>query len=480
MSNQRATYQELLDKVEQLQAKNKQLRLRPAVHSADARLISFMKTKSQLANAMLHAQNIKEAIRISVQYLSKIDNIHGLAFFKNNTASYSFEILQEHKIPKRLLNYISNSDSRETTSHILFPQQTLFFTNYNGSNRNDSVFLTHLKSYHSVLILPIVEDSETKYSLLLISKKTFRNSRLFKIVYENIQAQLKSSYSRILSYQNKAKEEKTDLHPLEDSENYYANINKELVRQIKVYREQNIKLGEDLVLYKSIIQQQKDIIVRLNKDGQILFHNPAFNQINIQNGSDKENILCYFGEGDFPGFNQILFDFEEGIQQVNCEIQLFDDGPKWYNVYFSPIRNKRDLIVEIQIVARNIDQIIKLEQKLELQKEMLMNMLKESNFLGLSIDQQGFINMVSHNFEHKTKIKESHILHHCLLDLVDANSKNKIENYLNNRGKSSSLNTQIRFKGITTAHQYFTLNIHPINQVSVQNQYFIANLSAIK
>jgi len=478
MSDKKPTYKELQSKLEQLQSENKQLRLRPAIHSNDARLLDFMKIKSQLANAMIDTTDIQQAIRISMRYLSKIENIHGLGFFKYHYQNNKLEILQEEKLPKKFLNQVIERSGQSDLLAQLFPPNSKFYTNNNEQNSHD--ILNHLKSYKSILVLPIIENDKSKYSLLLISRKIFNNSRLFRIVYENIQAQLKSSYSRIIAKENtKTKSKSDELENIEIDHNF-ENINKELLKQLKVYREQNIKLSEELGLYKSIIQQQKDIIIRINREGQILYTNPAFNQIEIINNKDESQLINYFGEGDFPGLDQILHDFEEGIQQVNCEIQLLIDYQKWFNFFFSPIKNKRGLIVEIQIVARNIDKIIRLEQKLELQKEMLVNMLNKSDYLGFAIDKQGYISMVTDNLEKKTGLDERQFIHQVLQELVDVQGKKEIEKFLKSNNPNASLKTHISFKLPHLDQQYFSLELNPLNCMAVNNQYFIGNLYPAK
>jgi len=473
MSDKKPTYQELLSKIEQLQSENKHLRLRPAIHSNDARLLDFMKIKSQLANAMLETTDIKQAIRISIQYLSKIENIHGLGFFKYHIDNQYIEILQDYNLPKRFINQFDKKLNQELISG-LFPNNNKFYSTFDNNNNSD--FQRNFKAYESVLILPIIKNEKCKYSLLLISRKKFKNSRLFKIVYENIQAQLRSSYSRILTKENAST--KSQLHEIENLEidNNYENINKELLKQLKIYREQNLKYTEELDLYKSIIQQQKDIIIRINREGQILYNNPAFEQIEILNEGDDSQLINYFGEGDFPGLDQILHDFEEGIQQVNCEIQLMVEYPRWFNFFFSPIKNRRDLIVEIQIVARNIDKIIRLEQKLELQKEMLVNMLNKSDYLGLAIDQDGYIKMVTDNLKEKTGLNDQQFLHHSLLELLNIREQKEVEKFLKAKNPTASLKTHISFKLPHMNHQYFNLEINPLNCISVKSQYFIGNL----
>lgn len=478
MPNTKPTYQDLLAKIDKLKSENKHLRLRPAVHSADARLLDFMKIKSQLANAMLKATDIRHAIRISVQYLSKVDNIHGLGFFKFNRTDNTFEILQEDKLPKKFINPIKDYDELPKYVQYLFPKKNQFYSNFSDLQKKNPRFLEYLKSFTSVLVLPIIEHDDNQYSLLLVSKKEFQNSRLFKIVYENVQAQLRSSYSRIIisDKTESQKSDETEEEKQTENENNFEKINRELLRQLKVYRDQNLQISEELDLYKSIINQQKDIILRINREGQILYNNPAFNQIESFTEGDNNQIINYLGEGDFPGLNQILHDFEEGIQQVNCEIQLMNDYPKWFNFFFSPIKNKRGLIVEIQIVARNIDKIIRLEQKLELQKEMLINMLNESDFLGFTIDQHGYINMVTNNLEKRIGLDEKYFIQHLLTELVDAESKKEIEKFLISGLAAKSLKTQISFKIPNMPDQYFKLELNPLNCMSVNNQYYIGNL----
>lgn len=472
MSDNKPTYQELQSKLEQLQSENKQLRLRPAIHSNDAKLLDFMKIKSQMAHAMMGSPDIQDAIRLSIQYLSKIENIHGLGFFKYQNQESKIEILQEKKLPKRLINRINNNLFESDFASYLFPEKSKFYSMLPENNNN--VVLEYLKSYESVLVMPIIDNAKYRYSLLLISKKKFKNSRLFRIVYENIQAQLRSSYNRLISIEHKENHLK-EMDNL-DLDHNYENINKELLKQIKVYREQNVKISEELGLYKSIIQQQKDIIIRINREGSILYNNSAFNQIEILNGLDESQLINYFGEGDFPGLDQIIHDFEEGIQQVNCEIQLMNDYPKWFNFFFSPIKNKRGLIVEIQIVARNIDKIIRLEQKLELQKEMLVNMLNKSDYMGFAIDKQGFISMITDNLEKTTGLDERQFMHQTIQELVDIQGKKEIEKFLESNNPNGSLKTHISFKLPNLNQQSFNLELNPLNCISVNNQYFIGNL----
>ena len=480
MSDSKPTYQELQAKIDQLQSENKQLRLRPAIHSTDARLLDFMKIKSRLANAMLSANDIQHGIRISVQYLSKINNIHGLGFFKYDKEENFFEILQESKLPKKLLHQLKKADRDSEFIKKFFQGNNTFYTNSEDSKNQDPIILEHTIPYLTVLILPIIEDINVQYTLLLISKKAFKNNRLFKIVYENIQIQLKSSYSRLLAYEKLSNNITTNDSQAHENGNNYENINKELLRQLKVYRDQNLHISKELSLYKSIINQQKDIILRINREGQILYQNPAFEQIRVFKEGDANQLFNYLGDGDFPGIEQILHDFEEGMQQVNCEIQLKYEHPKWFNFFFAPIKNKRGLIMEVQIVARNIDKIIRLEQKLELQKEMLVNMLNESDYLGFAIDKSGYISMVTENLKIKTGLDEHQFIHKTLQDLVDIKCQKEIENFLDSSSNISSLKTKISFANSNMDIRQFELELNPLNCMSVNNRYFIGNLSPAK
>lgn len=479
MPNNKPTYQDLLIKIDQLKSENKQLRLRPAVHSTDARLLDFMKIKSQLSNAMLNVTDLRQAIRISVQYLSKIDNIHGLGFFKFNNHDSSFEIVQEHKLPKKFINPIKGFEFLPKFVYDLFPEKNQFYSNFAGHEKENPEFLEYLKSFVSVLIMPIIEHNHVRYSLLLISKKEFQNSRLFKIVYENIQTQLRNSYTRLINSDEASvlKYSENENTKQQEGDNNLEKINKELLRQLKVYREQNLKITEELDLYKSIINQQKDIILRINREGQLLYYNPAFDKISAYIEDDSNQLTNYLGEGDFPGLSQILHDFEEGIQQVNCEIQLLSDLPKWFNFFFSPIKNKRGLIVEIQIVARNIDKIVRLEHELELQREMLLNMLNKSDYLGFAIDQDGYINMITNNLEKSFGFNNKYFMDHSIIELVDYKGKKEIEQFLSSGSTSESLKIQISFNLPNLIDRYFDLELNSIECLSANKKYYIGNLS---
>ena len=286
-------------------------------------------------------------------------------FFYRNEEDQAIIIAGQKNCPKKLLSEFSDKRNSMDFSPFLFSEKNSYFYSNSSIKESESTpFDKYLGIYQTRVILPIITVNTSKISILLLSKKEFKHSQYFKIIIENIQAQLKSSFSRILYQEqliNQAEQlEESIKKRVED----YQKMNRELIGQIHHAKNEIMKLNEHLNLYRSIVEKQKDIILRINKEGSILYHNPAFQKLGFLGGKDKNNLLCYFGDGDFPGIDQVNKEFEEGIQQINCKIQVQLETLVWFSFFFTPIKNKRGLIIEIQVSGRNFNLSKSLEIKL--------------------------------------------------------------------------------------------------------------------
>ncbi len=392
-------YKKLQVKMEKLNAENKRLRLRPSLHSTEANIFDFMNIKSIMSEAMLEAQTVQQALNISILYLTKITNIHSIAFFQRDGDGKNIFITGQKSFPKKLLTEFSKQETAVKFGSYIFPENNKYYYPKKDKEYTIDPFNDHLNTYNTRVILPIVKNKTLQLSLLLLSKKEYTQSQYFKIVIENIQAQLKSSFSRII-YQVQLEDQAENIElSVKNRVSDYQHMNRELMNQIHNSKKQVSLLSEKLKLYQGIVDKQKDIILRINREGDILFSNPSFTQLQFIGGVDKNNLVCYLGEGDFPGLPQIIHDFEEGMQQINYEIQVLIDYPVWFNFYFTPIKNKRGLIIEIQVSARNIDFIKSMEEKLRNQKNMVLNMLNNSNNIHFTMTKKGDLLFLSDNWE---------------------------------------------------------------------------------
>jgi len=429
MCKQDVKYEALQGKIEKLNAENKRLRLRPSLHSTEANIFDFMNIKSAMAEAMLKAKSVQHAFDISVLFLTKITNIHSIVFFEREKEAKPIYIPGQKYCPKKLLTVLLDQKNITKYSTYIFPE-TITYSNSSIKESESDPFDKYLGIYQTRVILPIITINTSQISVLLLSKKEFTHSQYFKIVVENIQAQLKSSFSRIIFQEqllNQAEHIEESINArVED----YQKMNRELMSQIHHAKNEIMTLNEHLNLYQGIVEKQKDIILRVNKEGSILYHNPAFMNLIFLGGSDKNNLLGYFGEGDFPGINQIIHDFEEGIQQINCEIQVQLENLAWFNFFFTPIKNKRGLIIEIQVSARNIDIIKSLEAKLISQNDMAIGMLNNSSNIHFTINKKGEFVFLSDNWTKNLGYSIRDGLNKTIASLISKNDRESISKNL--------------------------------------------------
>lgn len=444
------TYEELLKQVNRLQSENKKLRLRPSIHSDGANILEFMNIKSQMAESALLAKNIDEAIDICLSYLMKISNIHSVSFFRTSLHDKNIELIKEKGLPKKFINDLQKTTTKQENNKYFFPLESSLFYSKDGFGFQDlaSIFI-HFRKFRSMVINPIIRNSNIAISVMLLSTKEFNEDSYFKVLNQSILAQLKSSFSRILATDNLQLQARELEDKIQQRTLDFENMNKELLKQITVHRQKEQKAAEELELFKSIITQQKDLVIRINPEGFLLYHNPSFMHIKQLHEGLKENVLNYFGEGDFPNLSVIISDFENGAQQVICEIQLKIQVLEWYNFYFSPIKNSRGLITEIQIVARNINEIKKMGQELKLQKEMLVNMLNTSDKVSFTINKMGVVEQLSQNWEHYTGVPLNKVIHHQLFDFVYHDDIKKIapkiQELVSKNKKSCQFNFRLKY-----------------------------------
>ncbi|NPD45927.1 MULTISPECIES: PAS domain S-box protein [unclassified Lentimicrobium] len=459
-------YQALQEKIDKLTAENKRLRLRPSLHSTEANIFEFMNIKSEMAKAMLKAKSVQHVFEISILYLTKITNIHSIAFFQRKNENQDFHIPEQKSCPKKFLTELSAQKKPLEYSSYFFPEKNKYYYSKSNTKQHETnPFHRYLAIYQTRVILPIIKDKSSQISLLLLSKKEFTHSQYFKIVIENIQAQLKSSFSRIINQEKLLNQAEHIEDSIKERVTDYQRMNKEFMNQIHQSKKQVMMLTEKLNLYQGIVEKQKDIILRINKEGSILFHNPALKKINFIAGADKNNIISYFGEGDFPGLAQIIHDFEEGIQQINCEIQVQMEQAVWFNFFFTPIKNKRGLIIEIQVSARNINLIKTLEEKLRTQKAIALKMLNNTNDIHFTITKKGDFIFLSDNWEKTLGYSQNGCLNKNISAFVpkkiNTNIKNDIQSILLKYQENYSY--RLKLKDSTGQKLPFKLTLSPIS-----------------
>jgi len=449
MSKTTLTYEEILAQLKKVQSENKKLRLRPSVHSPDANIFEFMDIKAQLAKATLAASTIDEAMEISVKFICKITNIHSASFFLRDYTEYETNLVKQQALPKKFITEMNNSAFLKENASLFFPQQTAVFFSDDIKEKNSyfgAQLLNHLKGYHTLFILPIIKNAELDLSIFLLSKKELHNDKYIKVLYQSILSQLNSTFSRILMTEKLKKQADSLSNKMNERAVGFEKMNSELLQQIKTHKHNEHNISEELELFKSITLQQKDLVLRINTEGQILYHNPPFEHVKKINTEIDESVLNYFGNGDFPGLDFIIHDFEKNIQRVNCEIQMDSSGIQWFNVSFIPIRNKRGLLTEIQIAARNINEIKKLEYKLLFQRKMLFSMLNTMDHVSFTISKNGIIDLISNNLYEITGVSPSLMRDKDFREFVHSSDIKELEKSITNLIKRKKSYCLINFR----------------------------------
>ncbi len=391
MRKSNLTIDELLLKINRLETENKKLRIRPSMNSEDANIMAFMQTKSLMAEATLDATDIESVISISFGYLLKMAHLHGALFVSRDENSDEIKILKTTGIPKKFMADINRNQTTSEYLAFLFPEKISI--QEIASAPPDAFIKNNFLSFTTYVVMPIIDFPHIKISLFLVSKREFINYSYLNIIIHNLRTQLRSSFTRVLNLGLISKKWEEEEIQLKTRMTTIEKANIDLMLQLKSSRNDLNNTQAELRFYKGILNEQKDILVRTNMEGQILYQNIAFDNLKPKTTEcDLNNICNYLGEGDFPGLSQIINDFERGAKQVSCEIkmQLLDEQ-LWFNVYFIPIKNIRDIIFEIQIVARNIHPIKNLENQLKNQNEILLNIMNINHSIGFVIDTSGII-----------------------------------------------------------------------------------------
>jgi len=458
MLHTKPTYKDLLSQNEKLRLENKRLRLRPSMHSTDANVIEFINIKNQLALSTLKASNLYEAIDINISYLLKIPNMHAVAFFKYTPENNTINIINEKGLTKSFTHHV-NQQQDNSLINFIFPNNTEAYYSKNiATNEN----FKHLQRFNTLVVMPILQEENNKISILLASMKEFGENDFFKFLYESVLVQLKSSFLRI-HLNDKLKNQSLELEKqIKSRTTNFERLNRELVLQITTHKKNEQRISEELDLFKSIITQQKDLVLRINTEGQISYSNPQFSNVKVMHSGDKDNLLSYFGNGDFPGLELILTDFERGAQRVNCDIQLLNTKKKWFSFYFSPVKNKRGLITDIQVVARNIDKNKKEQHHLQMQKDMLYHMLDTLDKILFSFNDEGKILLSSNTFTRKTGHHINDISNKNIFDLIHPDDIAPIELFLQKKTKQNPEKFRIRFRFADQSWHSLTLEIKKV------------------
>ena len=409
MKNNYLTIEELKLRIEKLETENKKLRFRPSMNSEDSNIMDFMNIKSQMAEAMLDASDIEHAIGISMGYLTKMIHIHGVLFYRYDENLNKIDLIKNKSIPKKFLADICKTQLTDSLGSIFFPQN--IYLKELMEPGCDFLYKNTLSNISTIAVIPILKNASMKISVMLISKREFINKNYLQIILHNLQAQLRSSFTRVANLNNAAKSWEEEETTLRTRLNDFEKINLDLMHQLS-----NIKIEfqnslEESAFMKGIPNEQKDILIRINLEGQILYHNSSFQNLNlISKTTDANNICNYLGDGDFPGLNQVISDFDRGAQQVSCETQLLLDQLIWFNVFFIPIKNHRGMIFEIQIVGRNIDTLKFLENQLKQQNEILLSIVRPGKSIGFTLDINGKILSLTDGWEELLGYKKEECL----------------------------------------------------------------------
>jgi len=480
MSETTLTYQEIVSQLKKLQAENKRLRLRPSLNSTDANILEFMDIKRDLAKATLDANNLNDAMAICTRHIKKITNIHSVSFFTSKPNELHIELVDQVGLPKKIMKDLANDNFFDKYYHFLFPNKNVvyFFENIKQNSPIPSDVLKHLSKYKTIFVLPVLQSKNINISVLLLSQKAFENNRFIQVLDQSIQAQLSSSFTRIVMTEV-LKSQTLDLEKsIKSRTQSFELMNRELMKQVQTHRQKEQNISEELDLFKSIILQQKDIVLRINTEGQILYSNPQFQSVKMINNGLKENLINYFGNGDFPGLDFINWDFEREIQRVNCEIQLSIPTTEWFNFNFYPIKNKRGMITEIQIVARNVNRIKKLENRLRYQKGMLLNMLNTSEKISFTINKQHLIEFISDNWEKYTGHSSTRTINHKLIDFAHTDDldhiDSKLEPLYSNSTDSCSFTCKLQYADKTWHSQ--KADLFSIRDTKGEVLYFVGSL----
>lgn len=481
MSKSKPTYEQILEQLEKLQTENKRLRLRPSFNSSEANILDFMNIKRNLAQSILKSINLNEALNISLSLLRKIKNIHSVSFFIKKKNEEEIDIISKDGIPKRMISEIKLSENKDKYVDILFPKESIIHFEKNIEENNSRIpnfFLNHVQRYKTIIIIPVLKNTDIEISIILMSQKAFDDDKFIKVLYQSVQAQLNSSFYRII-LSEKLNIQAEDLNKsIKERTHGFEKMNFELMSQIKTHRQKEQDISEELSLYKSIILQQKDLVLRINKEGQILYFNPQFSKVHMVLEGAKENIANYFGNGDFPGLDFINWDFERNVQRVSCEIQLSFPHWEWYNFNFSPIKNKRGLITEIQIVARNITRIKNLEKRLRYQKRMLLNMINYSENVSVIINNTHQVEFISDNWETLTGHSATKTTNQKLIEYAHPEDNEKIKEKLSPlySGDVNECNFDCRFLFADKSWHNTHVELKAIIDKEGELTYFVGNL----
>ncbi|OYT15144.1 MAG: hypothetical protein B7C24_14535 [Bacteroidetes bacterium 4572_77] len=477
MSENTPIYQDLLSKYKKLQTENKVLRLRPSFNSTQVNVLKFLDIKNQMAKEALPVKTLAEVFEIATKYFIKINNIHSVSFFYSNTSEKKIDLLEEAHLPKKFISFLNREKKDSLLYDFLFPQENNVIFTDEEKNPASTISKSYFGSYETIVNIPLFGSFEENYSFMILSKKKFKSDDFYRIIVQSLQAQLQSIIYRIHLSKKLIERSKVIDTEIEQKTHDIEKMNKELLRQIKIHKQEEQKVSEQLNLYKSVIHQQKDMVLRINTDGQILFKNPAFNENKTISNKGKDYFYSYLGEGDFPGLTPILEDFAKGAQWVLCEIQLLSDSYQWYNFYFTPIKNKRGLITSIQIVARNIDQIKTLEQKLRDQRKMLFNMINTNGKVNFILDGKGNIDLTSNNWEEITSQAISASINKSFLQIVHKDDYKNISKTMNdllqnNKKKSFS---EFHLSSFPEKKATYNLEMNAINDEFDQTSYLFGS-----
>lgn len=162
-------------------------------------------------------------------------------------------------------------------------------------------------------------------------------------------------------------------------------------------KEQALVLSEER--YRRIIEDQKEIICRFNKNGQLTFTNHPFCQFFGQNPSDLTNysFKSLLSPEVQSNFNSILkkINADEPVQEYTHPILSHKGQQAWLHWTIQGIVNDQAKIIEYQAVARDVTELQSTLSELNYLKEYYRILTEEAPVSIMSFDKSGRITFVN-------------------------------------------------------------------------------------
>jgi PAS domain S-box-containing protein len=165
--------------------------------------------------------------------------------------------------------------------------------------------------------------------------------------------------------------------------------------------------------FRLLIENQQDIIVKIDSEGSLTYVSPSFLRLQRTSNQNplKSKLENYVHTTDRAMLKQIIHSFNETKDPKYLELRIIsDDGWRWIAWIFNPFTNEETNTIDIIAIGRDITTQKETETQLSETKERMQSIVDYAKDIILSFDMNGRVSTWNKSVERLTGFPKKTVL----------------------------------------------------------------------